>query len=156
MGKGVLVAAILVSLLPAAAQAAAPIPQGSTSAPDFVGSPATQNPVFVPQPPRNPFMAPNEDSELHVDGYQTDTNVRPGPLGRRMSVVSTLQFADCASVTFDSRGRIVAVCVGLQGPSGNAGLMMFDPRTLDSLAPFSLPPRMPGPGNPFQDYSSGG
>jgi hypothetical protein len=72
-------------------------------------------------------------------------------------VVSTLQFADCASVTFDSRGRIVTVCVGLQGPSfGTAGLLMLDPTTLDTLAHFDLPPRQPGAGNPFQDFSSGG
>src|SRR6059036_367482 len=63
------------------AASASPIPQGSTSAPAFVGSPAVQQPLFAPLPPQNPFMAPNEKSELHVDGYQTDTNALPGPLG---------------------------------------------------------------------------
>ena len=35
-----------------------------------------------------------------------------------MQVTSASELADCASVTFDSRGRIVTVCVGLQGPTG--------------------------------------
>jgi hypothetical protein len=60
--------------------------------------------------------------------------------------------ADCASVTFDSRGRIVTVCVGLQGPR----LVLMDPHTLDTLATMNLPPRMPGGGNPLTDFAGGG
>lgn len=58
---------------------------------------------------------------------------------------------DCASVTFDAGGRIVAVCVGLSGPR----LYMFDPSTLATLASFSLPGRLPST-NPFQDFTGGG
>ena len=54
--------------------------------------------------------------------------------------MSAFHRADCASVTFDSRGRIVVVCVGLQGPAaGGAGLFMLDPKTLDTLAEYNLP-----------------
>ena len=138
------------------AMAATPIPEGpdAEDAPAFIGTPATQKPVFAPQPPRHPFMAPNERSNLHVDSYQTDTNVLPGPLGRNLERASTFQAADCASVTFDSRGRIVTACVGLEGPR----LMMFDPQTLDTIARFDLPARQPsiGGGNPFQDFAGGG
>jgi hypothetical protein len=144
----------------AGAQAAVPIPEGpeEEEAPEFVGAPATQRPVFVPQPPRHPHMAPNERSNLHVDAYQTDSNPLAGPLGRDVETFSTFQAADCASVTFDSRGRIVTICVGLQGPSiGTAGLYLFDAQTLDTLARYDLPPRQPGlAGNPFQDFAGGG
>jgi hypothetical protein len=134
-----------------------PIPQGNgTSAPAFQGAPATQQPVTAVAPPRHPFMAPNERSNLHVDAYQTDTNRLPGPLGRKMTTASTYQNADCASVTFDTKSRVETICVGLQGPVGTGGLYLFDPRTLDSIAHFDLPPRQPGVGNPFTDFAGGG
>jgi hypothetical protein len=113
------------------------------------------NPVFAPEPPRHPFMAPNGLSNLHVDPWQTDRNRWFGPLGRDMSRTSTFQGADCASHTFDSRGRLVTVCVGLEGPE----LMMFDPDTLHELARFALPPRQVqggGDPNPFTNFSGGG
>src|SRR3954449_3061758 len=104
---------------PAVATADNPIPESDTSAQAFFGAPATQNPIFgIPEAPRHPFMAPNERSNLHTDAWQTDTNRLPGPLGRDMKRVSASHFADCGSVTFDSKGRIVTVCVGLQGPNG--------------------------------------
>ena len=148
-------------LLPAAAAAAAePIPEGpdSEDAAPFVGAPAVQQPVFVPQPPRHPHMAPNGQSNLHVDAFQTDAHTLAGPLGRDVERISTFLGADCGSVTFDSRGRIVTVCVGLQGPgAGNAGLYLLDARTLDTIYKFDLPPRQPGLAtNIFQDFAGGG
>lgn len=142
--------------------AATPIPESpdAATAPDFLGHPATQRPFAAPAIPRNPFMAPNGDSNIHVDGYQTDANTGPGPLGRSMQRASTFHSADCASVTFDSRGRIVTICVGVNGPGGGgAGLYLLDPRTLDTLASMDLPQRQPGlPLNtsPFTDFSAGG
>jgi hypothetical protein len=59
---------------------------------------------------------------------------------------------DCGSITFDARGRIVSVCLGLAGPE----LYMFDPATLATLATFDLPPRQTLPSNPFQDFTGGG
>jgi hypothetical protein len=140
--------------------AADPIPETDTSAQQFIGAPAVQNPVFgIPEAPRHPFMASNERSNIHSDAWQTDTNRTPGPLGRDMTRVSASHTADCGSVTFDSRGRIVTVCVGLQGPAGNgAGLFLLDPQTLDQLAQYDLPPRQPGgsPAGVFTDFSGGG
>jgi hypothetical protein len=136
---------------------AMPIPQGDgTDAPAFQGAPATQQPVSAVAPPRHPFMAPNERSNLHVDAYQTDANRVPGPLGQKTSSTSTYLNADCASVTFDSKARVETICVGLQGPLITGGLYLFDPRTLDTIAHFDLPPRQPGVGNPFTDFSGGG
>jgi hypothetical protein len=132
-----------------------PIPETDDSAPQFIGAPATQSPVFVSQASRHPFMAPNERSNLHNDAWQTDTNVLPGPLGKDMTRTSAFHSADCASVTFDSRGRIVTVCVGLNGPR----LYMKDAQTLEDIATFDLPPRQPGANNPttlFTDFAGGG
>jgi hypothetical protein len=139
---------------PAPALAATPIPEGpdADEAPAFAGAPATQRPVFTKQPPRHPYMAPNERSNLHNDAFQTDTYTVPGPLGRDVQRTSTFLSADCASVTFDSRGRIVTVCVGVNGPR----LYMMDASTLDTLATYELPPRQPGGGNIFQDFAGGG
>jgi hypothetical protein len=155
-------ALLLVIVLLAAGSAAAaadPIPESDTSAQAFFGSPATQNPIFgIPEAPRHPFMAPNERSSLHSDAWQTDTNRLPGPLGRDMKRVSASHVSDCASVTFDSKGRIVTVCVGLQGPgTGGAGLNLIDPQTLDTLAKYDLPPRQPGVAtNVLTDFAGGG
>lgn len=99
------------SVLPAAAgaqitPALSILRDANADAPRFIGSPAPRpRPVAGrTESPRHPFMAPNGRSNIHVDAYQTDANA--GPLGGRMEVVSTFQVADCASVTFDSRGRI--------------------------------------------------
>jgi hypothetical protein len=97
-------------------------------------------------------MAPNGRSNLHDDAYQTNTYTWSGPLGSAMQTLSTFQSADCASLTVDSAGRLVTICVGLEGPR----LAMFDPRTLELLAVMNLPPRKPGTGNPFTDFSGGG
>lgn len=131
-----------------------PIPEGpdSAEAPQFLGSPAAQRPVGVPRPPRHPFMAPNDRSNLHNDAWQTDSNVGPGPLGRDMSRSSTFLSADCASITFDARGRLISICVGAARPT----LMMFDPDTLDTLASMPLPPRDPSGGRFFNDFAAGG
>src|SRR3954467_7842755 len=153
--------AVLLVLIAAPAAIADPTPESDTSAQAFFGAPATQNPIFgIPAAPRHPFMAPNERSNLHTDAWQTDTNRLPGPLGRSMTRVSASHTADCGSVTFDSKGRIVTVCVGLNGPNGGgAGLHLLDPKTLETLAKYDLPARQPGVpagGGIFTDFSGGG
>jgi hypothetical protein len=96
-------------------------------------------------------MAPNGSSNLHEDAYQTDASARTGPLGRDMRRVSTFYSRECGSVTFDSRGRLVTVCVGLDRPV----LKLLDPRTLAELASMDLPPRQPG-GDPTAAFTSFG
>ena len=137
-----------------AAQAAVPIPEGpdASTLPAFIGAPATPHPISGTQVPQNPFMAPDGRSNLHDDAYMTDSYERSGPLGHGMRRTSTLLARECASTAFDQRGRIVTVCVGLDGPQ----LQLLDPDTLDTLAVFPLPPRVPSGGNPFTDFSGGG
>lgn len=137
-----------------AAVPAIPIPQSSSSAaPRFIGAPATPNPITSFAVPRHPFMAPNDRSNLHNDAYQTDAHAVAGPLGKDPQIRSTFHVAECASVTFDSRDRIVTICVGFDGPR----LVMMDPQTLDTLAAFPLPPRNPLTlANVFSSFSGGG
>jgi hypothetical protein len=136
------------------AGAATPIPEGPDGGPPppLTGKPAVQRPVSVPRVPRHPFMAPNDRSNLHNDAFQTDANRGPGPLGRGMRRASTFFANDCASITFDSRGRLVTICVGVARPT----LYMLDPKTLDTLASMPLPNReLPSP-DFFHDFSGGG
>ena len=122
-------------------------------APTYVGAPATPHRVPGIMPiPRNPFMAPNGDSEIHDDGWQTDVNTWGGPLGRSPQTLSSDLNRDCGSITFDHQGRVISICVGVSGPE----LYMFDPNTLDTLATFMLPTRQSVPSNIFQDFTGGG
>jgi hypothetical protein len=136
-----------------------PIPQGPMAGDikPFEGSAARPDPFFLPRVPRHPFMAPNGVSNLHDDAYQTDTYRWSGPLGRgtqtqSASYLGTVLTRECASITFDSLGRLVTVCVGLDRPV----VAIIDPKTLTPLATYEMPPRQPGAGNPFTDFSGGG
>jgi hypothetical protein len=99
-------------------------------------------------------MAGNGRSEIHNDAWQTDAYRGGGPLGVRPRTLSSMLVpaGDCGSITFDRRGRLISVCVGVSGPR----LYMFDPSTLAVLASFALPPRQDVPSNIFQDYTGGG
>ena len=153
------VAAVGAIAAPAAAHAQTPgetpppIPPDplATSVPTFVGSAVAPNPTAGQLVPRHPFMAPNGRSNIHDDAYMTDTYQQDGPLGSGIQASSGLFFRECGSITFDSRGRIVTICIGLDRPV----LAMLDPDTLEVLATMDLPPRTPS-ANPFQDFSSGG
>lgn len=141
-GKGTLAALAVVAAGAVApmSRAATPIPQQSPapgSLPAFVGQPVSPDPMFAPQIPRHPHEAENGRSGIHDDAYQSDTYRTPGPLGRDLTVTSASLTSECASLTFDRRGRIVTICVSPMGPT----LVILDPVTLDTLASFSLPAR---------------
>jgi len=144
----------LMALSPVALARADPIPSDPVAQPPpaFEGGVPAPRRLVSPEPPRHPFMAPNGRSNLHNDGFQTDAYRGAGPLGRGLTVSSTFEVADCASVTFDSKGRIVTICVGIEAPR----LKVFDPDTLETLASMTLPPRNPGTGSIFNDFSGGG
>ena len=115
-----------------------------------------QNPLASTAIPQNPFMAPNGISNMHCDTYMTDTNNVSGPVGLNMSVTSTYQgVAECATIVFDSKGRIMTTCINLT----TAKLMLLDPLTLDEVAAYTLPPRSAGwdedPIIPTNDTSGG-
>ena len=120
-----------------------PIPSVALGAPpSYEGAPADPQPVRGPATvPQNRFMAPNGESEIHDDGWQTDAFAWSGPLGRSPQTLSSYLAPgrDCGSIAFDSHGRVVSICISTSGPE----LYMFDPSTLATLATFSLPLRTP-------------
>ena len=131
-----------------------PIPTdpGNASITPFEGSPATVNKVEMADIPQNPFMAPNGRNNIHDDAYMTDTYKFSGPMGGGLTA-SNLFFRECASVMFDSQGRIVTICVGLDRPV----LALIHPHTLAVLATMQLPIRnLQSGNNPFNDFSGGG
>jgi hypothetical protein len=150
-----LVSAVVVALaVPAgAATPAVPIPGDPLDATvtAYTGKPATARPLPPVYAPEHPYMARNGASNIHDDAYQTDVYAGPGPLGRNLRVTSTLYGQECASVTFDSKGRIVTVCPGVTG----ATLRLIDPTSLAEIASYSLPARPPGTFS-FTNFSGGG
>src|SRR3954453_23981423 len=135
---------------------ARPIP--SSSGPGhptaFLGTPGAAQPfAFGEQAPRHPFMAANGKSNIHDDAYQSDAYTWAGPLGRAPKITSTFQAQEGASVTFDTRGRIATVCVGVQRPT----LELLDPTPLDELASYPLPRRKPAAiAKTFTSFGGGG
>ncbi|MFE2141394.1 hypothetical protein ACFXA3_06465 [Streptomyces sp. NPDC059456] len=124
-------------------------PRGASLA-QFTGHAAAPRPVTAPAVPQNPFMAPNGSSNVHGDAYQSDTYTGPGPAGRDLTVRSRLQGGLCGSVTFDSRGRIVTVCMT---PGHAPRLMLLDPHSLASIASLTLPGKA---GSSLTEVSGGG
>jgi hypothetical protein len=117
----------------------------------FSGSPATADPHRRVRVPRHPRMARNQASNIHNDAYQSDAYNRAGPLGTGLETRSALFVRECGSVTFDSNGHIVSVCVGLDRPV----LAVLDRTTLTPLGAMELPPR-PVSTTPFQSFAGGG
>jgi len=118
------------------------IPQGwgFGSVQKFIGTPARPEPVAAPTVPLNPHLARGNSSNMHVDSYASDAHPSGGPLGIH-PVVRTYAHGsvggECACVTFDSRGNIVAVCATFKEFS----LMLLSPRDLRPLTRLPLPPR---------------
>ena len=161
MRRGILLFALLVVVVVAtvaapAAVPAIPIPSMPLQRPGpaFIGATAVAQPVTSFTVPQNPFMAPNGKSNIHNDAYMTDSYTQEGPHGKNIGVRSTwLGLEECASITFDSKGRIVALCGSLDG----AKLRVLDATTLATLTLLPLPPRSVRPGTtPLTDFCAAG
>jgi hypothetical protein len=161
----ILAAAVATALAGAAAGpavGAAPIPEQPADRAGltvFEGRSAKPKPVSAPRIPSQPFMAPNGASNIHNDGYMSDTYRWSGPLGRDPEVLSA-RYLDAAiglcggTIGFDRRGRVVTVCIS---SDFRVRLRLLDPDTLDPLASFELPERVVPPGvSPFQSFTGGG
>ncbi|MFJ3231747.1 hypothetical protein [Streptomyces sp. NPDC086787] len=155
---GLLITAALVGLtaLPASAEGielpAIPIPGDvrGTGLEPFRGKPVTPDPVAAPDVPQHPFMAPNGASNIHDDAYQTDAYKGSGPSGKNLTVRSRLQAGLCGSLTFDSGGRLVSVCIT---PGSSPKLVLLNPRTLATIDTLTLPGTASAS---FTDVSGGG
>lgn len=147
---------LVLAPLPSRALPAVPIPEqpGQGAAPVFEGAAVEADPAETFDPPRHPFMAPNGRSNMHNDAYMTDAYAWEGPLGHDTGVISTwLGLEECASLTFDSRDRIVTLC----GTADGARLRLVDPTSLETLAILPLPPRSVRPGTtPLTDICAAG
>ncbi|MGH2926247.1 MAG: hypothetical protein ACRDK1_09790, partial [Solirubrobacterales bacterium] len=156
---GLVGAAALVWLLFSATSASA-APITSTGAPPSLPAFRGHASKGVPTPqatiaPRNPFMAPNPDNNIHDDTWMTDAYQRSGPLGRSLVAGSqSMPPALCGSLTFDSRGRIVTVCPSLVAPPQ---VRIINPHSLATIATYTLPTAPDPPGTkPYQNFSGGG
>ena len=108
--------------------------------------PRTEGAPHLPQPlaqhvvPEHPFMARHGASCMHSDAYTTNTYRWSGPLGHKPEVDSrSMGFlgGECPTINFDSKGRIIAVCVRDRRPS----LVLLDPNSLTLLDRHALPRR---------------
>jgi hypothetical protein len=119
----------------------------------FEGRPAIPRPMAHPGVPQHPFLSPNGTSSMHNDAYSTDAYDVSGPLGQNLSVTSrSYGVRECATMTFDSRGRIEALCGGLEGFT----MMLIDPETLEPISELTMPGRDATSGrNPLTDICGG-
>lgn len=132
-----------------------PIPSLPTDllVPRFIGAPATARPLEHPEIPRNPHLAPNGASGMHNDAYSSDAYAVSGPLGDRLRVTSaSYGVRECATIAFDSRGRIVGLCGGLEG----FVMMVIDPVSLEPIDQLQISSRnLLSGANPLSDICGG-
>ncbi|HWV25688.1 MAG TPA: hypothetical protein VNZ66_00575, partial [Aeromicrobium sp.] len=144
-----------VTLPPIPAIKGLPIPSLPTDllVPKFVGSPATAQPIDHPAIPQNPWLSPNGTNSMHNDPYASDAYAVSGPLGRKLRVNSaSYGVRECATIAFDSHGRIVGLCGGLEG----FVTMVIDPVTLKPISELRTSARnLLTSANPFTDICGG-
>ena len=121
--------------------------------PRFVGAPAKARPIAHPPIPQFARLAANGRSSMHNDPYSSDAYTVSGPLGRNLQVTSaSYGVRECATITFDSKGRIEALCGGLEG----FVMMLIHPTTLQPLAELPVSRRnLLNGANPFTDICGG-
>ena len=121
--------------------------------PSFDGAPVKARPIPHRRLPQHPFLAGNGRSSMHNDAYSSDAYEVSGPLGRNLEVTSaSYGIRECATITFDSQDRIVALCGGLEGFM----MMLIDPVTLEAIDELTMPGRdLTKPANPFTDICGG-
>ena len=152
----VAVLAALVALIPAAATTSPlpipPLPTDLLTEP-FSGTPATAQPLGHQPIGQNPYLAPNGSNSMHNDAYASDAYEVSGPLGQHLQVRSaTYGVSECATIAFDSHGRIVGLCGGLEGFT----LRLINPTTLAQVASLKTSTRdLLSLSNPFSDICGG-
>ena len=119
----------------------------------FIGAPATAQPIDDPPVPQNPWLSPNDTNSMHNDAYASDAYRVSGPLGNNVKVKSaSYGVRECATIAFDSHGRIVGLCGGLEGFT----MMVIDPVTLRPISELRTSARNLRTGaNPFTDICGG-
>ena len=121
--------------------------------PKYVGAPATPDPIAHPPIPQHPYLSPDGTNSMHNDAYASDAYEVSGPLGIDPQVkFSSYGLRECATMAFDSHGRIVGLCGGLEG----FRMMVIDPQTLRPISQLKTSTRDLASGaNPFTDICGG-
>lgn len=118
----------------------APIRGAEGASPPLTGHAAVAAP-WPGQAGRTPGLATPGRSTMHADGYQSDVHPAAAMLGRAVRMVtrdgSSLPGGQCATITFDRDGRLVALCASILGFE----LQLLTPRSLELLARIELPMR---------------
>ncbi|MGN6723093.1 MAG: hypothetical protein ACTHJM_10815 [Marmoricola sp.] len=145
-------AAVMLAAAPVFAELPIPSVQPPIG-PAFIGQAATAQPLPHNAVPQNPYLGRNGYDSMHNDAYSSNGYEVSGPLGRSLKLSSaTYGVSECATIAFDSRGRIVGLCGGLQGFS----LSLIDPTTLHRLASMTTSVRsLTQLQNPFTDLCGG-
>ncbi|MCW2967612.1 MAG: hypothetical protein JWM71_1384 [Solirubrobacteraceae bacterium] len=130
---------LLALAVPAAAsQPAVPIPGPLDGPlPRFEGGPAVARPLKGPFPPHNAALARDGASGSGLAAGNGGASPFAGPLGYLTDRASATEAGSCASLAFDPKGRLLALCNGPALPA----LRLIDPATLDTLAALTLPAR---------------
>jgi len=132
-----------------------PIPSLPTDllVPRFVGAEVAPRPLSAPAVPQNPHLSPNGTSSMHNDAYSTDAYDVSGPRGHDLRIRSrSYGIRECATIAFDSHGRLVGLCGGLEGFT----MMVIDPVTLNPLDELQVSQRDLASGaNPLTDICGG-
>ena len=126
------------------------------SLPAFSGHAFKPKPVRHPtEPPQNPFLAKDPNSNIHNDTWMTDAYGRPGPLGSSLQATSEKKpLALCGSLTFDTHGQLVTVCPSAIAPPQ---ARIIDPDTLATIDSYDLPNAPDPPGTKkYQNFTGGG
>ncbi len=111
------------------------------------GSASTADDLPRAKVPQNPSMAANPFNSIHNDTWATDSYNLPAP--RPGGQVDTLfTGGDCATITFDSQGRLITLCSTLTRVVG----YIVDPNTLQVLVRRVVGERSPS----LTDFSGGG
>ncbi|KQV74546.1 hypothetical protein ASC61_05755 [Aeromicrobium sp. Root344] len=144
-----------ITLPPIPAVSGLPIPSLPTDllAPRFTGAPTPEQPIAHPAIPQNPWLASDGSNSMHNDAYASDAYRVSGPLGEHLKVSSaSYGVRECATIAFDSHGRIVGLCGGLEG----FGMMVIDPVTLKPISELRTSARnLLASANPFTDICGG-
>jgi hypothetical protein len=146
---------IAIPLPPLPAISGLPIPSLPTDllVPRFMGAAATAQPLAHPSIPQNPWLSTNGTNSMHNDAYASDAYQVSGPLGRNLKVTSaSYGVRECATAAFDSHGRIVGLCGGLEG----FALMVINPISLRPISEMRTSTRnLLAGANPFSDICGG-
>ncbi|MCD4533326.1 hypothetical protein LRP67_04425 [Nocardioides sp. cx-169] len=132
-----------------------PVPPGAGAlvTPTYTGRPATPTPLDL-RVPQHPRLAPNGSSSMHNDGWASDAYAGPGPVGESPEVdTAWYGVKECATLAFDSRERLVALCGTVRGPV----LHVIDPESMRPRDTLELPARRDN-GNgkrPWEDLCGG-